>query len=60
MGSALLERLTPEGQIAFVIASVLLAAYGMLLMLWHPRHSTYRSHDCRRSGCRWLEDKPRP
>ena len=60
MGSALLQGLTPEGQVAFVLAAVVLAIYGMLLMLWRPRHSTYLPHDCRSRGCNWLEDKPRP
>ena len=59
MGSALLQGLTPEGQVAFVLAAVVLAIYGMLLMLWRPRHSTYRPHDCRALGCSSLEDKPR-
>jgi hypothetical protein len=59
MGSALLEHLTVEGQIAFILAAVLLTAVGFLLMLWRPRHITYRPHDCRSVGCNWLEDKPR-
>src|SRR5207237_959208 len=39
---------------------VVLTALGMLLMLWRPRHATYRTHDCRSMGCLWLQDKPRP
>ena len=50
--------LTIEGQVAFVLAFVVLTAVGMLLMLWRPRHATYRVHDCRTMGCNWLEDKP--
>ncbi|TMF64009.1 MAG: hypothetical protein E6H87_12055 [Chloroflexi bacterium] len=60
MGNALLDMLTVEGQIAFVLAFVVLTALGMLLMLWRPRHATYRTHDCRSMGCLWLQDKPRP
>jgi hypothetical protein len=58
MGSALLDLLTVEGQIAFIFAAVLLTAFGFLLMLWRPRHITYRPHDCRSVGCKWLGDKP--
>lgn len=60
MENALLDMLTVEGQIAFVLAFVVLTAVGLLMMLWHPRHSTYQAHDCRSMGCQWLEDKPRP
>ena len=60
MGNALLDMLTVEGQIAFVLAFVVLTAVGMLMMLWRPRHATYRTHDCRSMGCQWLEDEPRP
>ena len=59
MGTGLLELLTADGQIAFVLASVILAMVGMLMMLWRPRHATYRPHDCRSQGCKWLEDSPR-
>jgi hypothetical protein len=52
--------LTVEGQIAFLLAAVILTTIGMLMMLWRPRHATHRPHDCRSMGCRWLEDKPRP
>jgi len=52
--------LTGEGQIAFVLAFVILTVVGMVLMLWRPRHATYQAHDCRSMGCQWLEDKPRP
>jgi hypothetical protein len=58
MGNALLEMLTAEGQVAFVLAFVMLTAVGLLLMLWRPRHATYQPHDCRSMGCGWLEDKP--
>jgi len=60
MGSALLDLLTADGQVAFVLAAVTLSAVGMLMMLWRPRHATYRPHDCRSLGCGWLEEKPRP
>jgi hypothetical protein len=60
MGSTLLDLLTADGQIAFVLAAVILTSFGMILMLWRPRHATYRPHDCRSLGCQWLEDKPRP
>ncbi|TMC42029.1 MAG: hypothetical protein E6J23_12340 [Chloroflexi bacterium] len=58
MGNALLDMLTIEGQVAFVLAFVVLTTVGMLLMLWKPRHATYRTHDCRTMGCQWLQDKP--
>jgi hypothetical protein len=60
MGTGLLDLLTAEGQIAFVLAAVILTTVGMLMMLWRPRHATYRAHDCRSMGCGWLADKPRP
>jgi hypothetical protein len=60
MGNALLEMLTAEGQIAFILAFVVLTIVGMLMLLWRPRHATYRPHDCRSLGCQWLEDRPRP
>ena len=59
MGNALLDMLTVEGQIAFIMAFVILTAVGMVLMLWQPRHATYESHDCRTMGCGWLRDRPR-
>jgi cell division protein FtsL len=58
MGNALLDMLTVQGQIAFVLASVVLTAVGLVMMLWRPRHATYEQHDCRSMGCQWLEDKP--
>jgi hypothetical protein len=58
MGNALLDLLTVEGQIAFVLAFVVLTAVGLLMLLWRPSHATYAVHDCRSLGCRWLEDKP--
>ncbi len=58
MGNALLDMLTVEGQVAFVLAFVVLTAVGLVMMLWRPRHATYRTHDCRTMGCKWLEDKP--
>jgi hypothetical protein len=58
MGNALLDMLTVEGQLAFVLAFVILTAVGMLMMLWRPSHATYRQHDCRSLGCNWLEDRP--
>jgi len=60
MGNALLDMLTVEGQIAFVLAFVVLTMVGLVMMLWRPRHATYQPHDCRSMGCHWLEDKPRP
>ena len=60
MGNALLDMLTVEGQIAFVLAFVILTAIGLVLMLWRPCHATYQPHDCRSMGCHWLQDKPRP
>ena len=39
MGNALLDMLTIEGQVAFVLAFVVLTTVGMLLMLWKPRHA---------------------
>ena len=59
MAQAVLEHLTTDGQIAFVFAAMILTAVGLVLMLWRPRHATYRAHDCRSLGCRWLEDSPR-
>ena len=59
MATTILERLTIEGQIAFVVAAMILTAVGLVLMLWRPRHATYRPHDCRSMGCKWLEDSPR-
>jgi len=59
MAQAVLEHLTTEGQIAFVFAAMILTAVGLMLMLWRPRHATYRAHDCRSLGCKWLEDSPR-
>ena len=59
MAQWILERLTIEGQVAFVLAVMILTAIALLLMLWRPRHATYRPHDCRSLGCKWLEDSPR-
>lgn len=59
MGFALFDYLSPDGQIAFVLAAVVLTMFGILLMLWRPRHRTYRQHDCRSLGCQWLEEMPR-
>ena len=50
--------LTVEGQIAFVLAFVVLTAVGLLMLFWRPRHATYQPHDCRSMGCEWLRDKP--
>jgi len=50
--------LTVEGQIAFVLAFVVLTAVGLVMMLWRPRHATYQAHDCRSMRCEWLRDKP--
>jgi hypothetical protein len=50
--------LTVEGQIAFVLAFVVLTAVGLVMLLWRPRHATYQAHDCRSMGCQWLRDKP--
>jgi hypothetical protein len=58
MALAVLDQLSPEGQIAFVFAFVALTSFGILLMLWRPRHRTHRPHDCRTVGCQWLEDRP--
>jgi hypothetical protein len=59
MGNALLDMLTVDGQIAFILAFVVLTTVGMVLMLWQPRHATYATHDCRSMGCGWLRDRPR-
>ena len=59
MAQAVLEHLTTDGQIAFVFAAMILTAVGLVLMLWRPRHATYRAHDCRSLGCKSLEDSPR-
>jgi cell division protein FtsL len=59
MAQAILDRLTFDGQIAFLLAAVILTAIALVLMLWRPRHVTYRAHDCRSMGCEWLEDSPR-
>jgi hypothetical protein len=59
MGNALLEMLTVDGQIAFILAFVVLTAVGMVLMLWQPRHATFETHDCRSMRCGWLQDRPR-
>ena len=58
MGNALLDMLTVEGQIAFILAFVILTAIGMLMLLWRPRHATFEQHDCRSLGCLWLQDRP--
>jgi hypothetical protein len=58
MGNALLNGLTIEGQVAFVLAFVVLTMLGLVMLLWRPRHATYQQHDCRTMGCQWLEDKP--
>ena len=58
MGNALLDMLTIQGQVAFVLAFVILTTVGLIVMLWRPRHATYQPHDCRTLGCQWLEDKP--
>jgi hypothetical protein len=58
MGNALLDMLTIQGQVAFVLAFVILTTVGLIVMLWRPRHATYQPHDCRTMGCQWLEDKP--
>jgi cell division protein FtsL len=58
MGNALLDMLTIQGQIAFVLAFIALTAVGLVMMLWRPRHATYEQHDCRSMGCQWLKDKP--
>ena len=60
MATALLDQLTVGGQIAFVLASLVLTLFGIVLLLWRPRHATYRVHDCRTQGCRWLKDSPQP
>jgi hypothetical protein len=60
MGSDLLNMLTVDGQLAFLLAAAVLTTFGLLLILWRPRHATHRQHDCRTMGCQWLEDKPRP
>ena len=59
MAQAVLEDLTIGGQIAFVLAAMILTAVALVVMLWRPRHATYRPHDCRSLGCKWLEDSPR-
>jgi hypothetical protein len=59
MAQWIMERLTTEGQVAFVFAALVLTGIALLLMLWRPRHATYRPHDCRSLGCKWLEDSPR-
>lgn len=59
MATTVLEHLTNDGQIAFVFAAIVLTTIGLLLMLWRPRHATYRAHDCRTLGCKWLEDSPK-
>lgn len=59
MASMLLDHFTADGQFAFVAAAVLLTVFAMLLMLWRPRHVTYRPHDCRMTRCEWLEDRRR-
>jgi hypothetical protein len=58
MGNALLNGLTIEGQVAFVLAFVVLTTVGLVMLLWRPRHATYQQHDCRTMGCQWLGDKP--
>jgi hypothetical protein len=59
MSSTVLQNLTVDGQIAFVLAAVILTVIGLVLMLWRPRHVTFRSHDCRALGCNWLSDSPK-
>ena len=56
----ILESLTDGGQMAVILAELVLVGAVWLAMLWKPRHRTHRQpHDCRSLGCPWLEERPR-
>lgn len=55
---AILEGLTGLGQVALVLAELAFVGAVWIAMLWRPRHRTHRPHDCRASGCSWLDDRP--
>ncbi|TMB58998.1 MAG: hypothetical protein E6J38_11880 [Chloroflexi bacterium] len=55
----ILEQLSDFGQMAVVAAEFLFVATVWVALLWKPRHRTHRQpHDCRASGCPWLNDRP--
>ena len=54
----ILEQLTDVGVMAVIFAELAFVAAVWLAMLWRPRHSTHRPHDCRAYGCPWLDDRP--
>ena len=46
------------GVFALIVAELTLVALVWIAMLWRPRHRTHGPHDCRASGCPWLNDRP--
>jgi hypothetical protein len=55
-----LDQLSGFGQVAVIMAELLLVAAVWVAMLWRPRHKTHRQpHDCRAFGCPWLKERPR-
>lgn len=57
---ALLDTLSGGGQLAVILAELVLVGSVWLAMLWKPRHKTHRQpHDCRAYGCPWLEERPK-
>ncbi|HYK99195.1 MAG TPA: hypothetical protein VEU77_12460 [Candidatus Acidoferrales bacterium] len=56
----MLDTLTGGGQLAVIVAELLLVGAVWLAMLWKPRHRTHRQpHDCRAYGCGWLDERPK-
>ncbi|HUQ41734.1 MAG TPA: hypothetical protein VM052_04455 [Candidatus Limnocylindrales bacterium] len=56
----ILEQLSDFGQVAVIVAELLLVAAVWLWMLWRPRHKTHKQpHDCRAFGCPWLAERPK-
>ena len=54
----ILDQLSGLGQVAVVLAELAFVGAVWLAMLWKPRHTTHRPHDCRAYGCPWLNDRP--
>ena len=56
----LLDTLSGGGQLAVILAELVLVGSVWLAMLWKPRHKTHRQpHDCRAYGCSWLDERPK-
>jgi len=54
-----LAQLSDFGQIAVILAEFTFVALVWLAMLWRPRRTHRRDHDCRAFGCSWLEERPK-